>query len=103
MSSAKDARDDGRSGVILPLIAVCLTVLLGFVALAVDVGMVNVAKTQCQNAADAAAVAGHDDASIRADLLRVIEPIAGEVEVERYVPVKDASGHVVAYNAWVRR
>ncbi len=52
---------------------------------------------------DVAAVAGHDDESIRAGLLRVIEPIAGEVEIERYVPVKDATGHVVAYNAWVRR
>lgn len=43
---------------ILPLVAICLTALLGCVALAVDVGMVAVAKTQCQNAADAAAIAG---------------------------------------------
>ncbi len=52
---------------------------------------------------DASAVTASDDQSIRAGLLRVIEPIAGEVDIVRYVPVKDTSGHVVAYNAWVRR
>ncbi len=52
---------------------------------------------------DASAIAGTDDASLRAGLLRVIEPIAGEVEIVRYVPVKDTSGRVVAYNAWVSR
>jgi Flp pilus assembly protein TadG len=46
-----------RRGSILPLTALCLVGLCGFVALAVDVGMVAVAKTQVQNAADAAAVA----------------------------------------------
>ena len=29
--------------------------------------------------------------------------LAGEVEVERYEPVVDAQGKVVAYNAWVLR
>ena len=42
----------------LPLVAVCSTVLIGFAALAVDVGRLAVAKVQCQNAADAAAIAG---------------------------------------------
>jgi hypothetical protein len=40
---------------------------------------------------------------IDAAILRVIEPISGEVSIERYEEVKDQSGHVVAYNAWVTR
>ncbi len=47
-----------RGGVILPYIAVSLVALLGFIALAIDLGLVMVAKTQTQNAADAAAFAG---------------------------------------------
>jgi hypothetical protein len=45
----------------------------------------------------------HTDAQLQAALLRVIEPISGEVTLERYEPVKDAGGHVIAYNAWVLR
>ncbi len=47
-----------RNGSILPLVVVSLVGICGFVALAIDIGMVAVAKTQCQNAADAAATAG---------------------------------------------
>jgi hypothetical protein len=43
------------------------------------------------------------DAEIRAAILRVVEPISGEVTIDRYEEVKDAGGHVVAYNAWVLR
>jgi hypothetical protein len=43
------------------------------------------------------------DAERRAAILRVIEPISGEVSVERYEPVRDAQGRVIAYNAWVLR
>jgi uncharacterized membrane protein len=32
--------------------------MCGFVALAIDLGVIAVAKTQCQNSADAAAMAG---------------------------------------------
>jgi len=39
----------------------------------------------------------------RAAILRVIEPISGEVTLERYEPILDAHGKVVAYNAWVVR
>jgi hypothetical protein len=39
----------------------------------------------------------------RAAILRVIEPISGEVSLERYTPVYDAQHRVVAYNAWVLR
>ena len=46
------------AGIILPYLAVTVVALCGFVALAIDLGMVMVAKTQTQNAADAAAFAG---------------------------------------------
>ncbi|MEO6981817.1 MAG: hypothetical protein ABI072_01715 [Edaphobacter sp.] len=39
----------------------------------------------------------------RAAILRVVEPISGEVEIERYEPVFDTNGKVIAYNAWVIR
>ncbi len=47
-----------RRGAILPLVAISLIALLGFVALAIDIGMLLVAKTQAQNTADAAAMTG---------------------------------------------
>jgi hypothetical protein len=43
------------------------------------------------------------DTAIRSAILRVVEPIAGEVTLERYEPVRDAQGHVIAYNAWITR
>jgi hypothetical protein len=43
------------------------------------------------------------DAERRAAILRVVEPISGEVTLERYEPVYDAQGRVIAYNAWVLR
>lgn len=47
-----------RRGSIIPLLTVSLVALCGFVALAVDLGMVAAARTQAQNAADTAAMAG---------------------------------------------
>ena len=38
-----------------------------------------------------------------AGLHRVIEEIAGEAEIARFERVKDRSGKVVAYKAWVKR
>jgi hypothetical protein len=43
------------------------------------------------------------DSERRAAILRVIEPISGEVSLERYEPVYDAQQKVVAYDAWVLR
>ncbi len=43
------------------------------------------------------------DEERRAAILRVVEPISGEVSLERYEAVRDAQGKVVAYNAWVLR
>lgn len=39
----------------------------------------------------------------QAAILRVVEPISGEVTLERYEPVLDSHGQIVAYNAWVIR
>ncbi len=39
----------------------------------------------------------------RAAILRAIEPISGEVTLERYEPLRDHEGNVIAYNAWVLR
>jgi hypothetical protein len=43
------------------------------------------------------------DAELQIAILRVIEPISGEVTLERFEPVRDAQGKIVAYNAWVLR
>jgi Flp pilus assembly protein TadG len=47
-----------RRGTVLPLAVLSVVALCGFVGLAVDIGAIAVAKTQLQNAADAAAMAG---------------------------------------------
>src|SRR5262249_34990486 len=47
-----------RAGTILPLLAVSIVAIFGFVAFAIDVGMVALARCQCQNAADCSALAG---------------------------------------------
>ena len=47
-----------QSGVILPLVALLMVVIFGFVAFAVDIGYVKLARTQLQAAADAGARAG---------------------------------------------
>jgi len=51
-------RKQERPGAIVPLTAVCMIVLLSFVALAFDIGLLMIARNQCQNTADAAATAG---------------------------------------------
>ncbi len=43
------------------------------------------------------------DAQRRAAILRLVEPISGEVTLERYEEVRDAQGRVIAYDAWVLR
>jgi Flp pilus assembly protein TadG len=48
----------GQRGVVLPLVALLMVVLLGFAAFAVDMGYLYVVKNELQNAADAAALAG---------------------------------------------
>jgi hypothetical protein len=47
--------------------------------------------------------ASQTDEERQAAILRVVEPISGEVTIERYEPVLDERGKVIAYNAWVLR
>lgn len=43
------------------------------------------------------------DADRRAAILRVVEPISGEVTLDHYEPILDAKGKTVAYDAYVLR
>jgi hypothetical protein len=43
------------------------------------------------------------DAELRAAILRAVEPISGEVTIDRYEPVLDSHGQIIAYDAWVVR
>jgi hypothetical protein len=53
---------------------------------------------------DAAAIKpGADDDEIREALLRVIEPVAGEVRIDRYELLRDNKHNVVAYKVWGHR
>lgn len=44
-----------------------------------------------------------DDPAVRAQLLRIIEPISGEVSIKRYEAVTDKNGRVLVYKVWVQR
>jgi hypothetical protein len=48
----------GQRGQVLPLVAICLAVLMGFAAMAIDVGFLEYRQRQQQNATDAAAIGG---------------------------------------------
>jgi hypothetical protein len=43
------------------------------------------------------------DADLRQAILNVVEPIAGDVTLEKYTPVVDTKGHIVAYDATMTR
>jgi hypothetical protein len=50
---------------------------------------------------DAAAVRAADDDTIREEVEGIIEPIAGEIDVQRVEPVRDKSGQLTVYKVWV--
>jgi hypothetical protein len=52
---------------------------------------------------EARAVQGKDDASLRTELLSIIEPISGEVSISKYETVRDKSGHILSYKVWVKK
>lgn len=52
---------------------------------------------------DAKAVQSKDDSAVRNELLRVIEPISGEVSISRYEPLLNKQGRVIAYKVWASR
>jgi hypothetical protein len=52
---------------------------------------------------DSAAVSGKDEPTIRGQLLRIVEPISGEVSITRYEAVRDRQGRVLTYKVWVHK
>ena len=52
---------------------------------------------------DASAVKGDSDEDIRESLARVIEPVAGEITIDRYEAVRDSKHKVVTYKVWGHR
>jgi len=52
---------------------------------------------------EATAVSSSGDLTLEAALLRVIEPIAGEVTIVRREPVYDRDGRLSAYKVWVSK
>lgn len=57
-AKAKPPRQDRRRGAILVLSALCLIVVIAFLAFSVDLGYMVVTESELQNAADAGALAG---------------------------------------------
>jgi hypothetical protein len=51
-------RGHGQRGAVIPMVAICLTVLLGFAGLAMDVGFLEYRQQEQQSGTDAAAVGG---------------------------------------------
>jgi hypothetical protein len=52
---------------------------------------------------EGSAIAGTDDSSIRQQLLRIVEPISGEVSITRYEVLRDRQGRVLTYKVWVHK
>jgi hypothetical protein len=52
---------------------------------------------------EGSAIAGRDDPEVRGELLRIIEPISGEVSIHNVETVRDRSGRVVTYKVWVQK
>jgi hypothetical protein len=52
---------------------------------------------------DGAAVSVKDEAMVPSQLLRIVEPISGEVSISRYEAVRDRQGRVLIYKVWVHK
>ena len=52
---------------------------------------------------DARDVSGQSQQEKQAALLRVIEPIAGNVRIDHWAPDLDTQGNLVSYHVWVHR
>jgi Flp pilus assembly protein TadG len=61
--------EDGERGAVAIITALCLVVLLGFAAIAIDVGLLYEERAQLQNGADAAAFAVAQDCALGTDCL----------------------------------
>lgn len=49
------------------------------------------------------AVSSQEDGAVRAELLKIIEPISGEVSISKVDTVRDRSGRILQYKVWVQR
>jgi hypothetical protein len=52
---------------------------------------------------DVSAALGESDTEIRKNLMNIVEPIAGEIELVRYEAVRDRKGDIKSYKAWIRK
>jgi len=52
---------------------------------------------------DGSAISAHSESEVREQLLRIIEPIAGEVSITKYDVVRDRQGRVLTYKVWVHK
>jgi hypothetical protein len=52
---------------------------------------------------DGSSVTPGDENTVRSELLRVIQPISGDVSILRYEPISDRKGNVQGYRVWVKR
>lgn len=53
--------------------------------------------------ADASAVDAQDLGMVRRNFADLLRPITGPVKIDRVEPVRDLTGRIVAYRAWVRK
>lgn len=51
----------------------------------------------------ASIVDAQDEAMVRTNLMRIIEPISGKVTLVKVDPVRDSSSHIISYRAVVRK
>lgn len=49
------------------------------------------------------AISGQEDGAVRAELLKIIEPISGEVNITKVEPVRDRVGRILTYKVWVQK
>jgi len=56
---------------------------------------------QIQAAAVDSRNATPDDAALRSELRKIIEPISGAVSITKVEPVRDATGRLLSYKVWV--
>lgn len=52
---------------------------------------------------DASAIRPANEDEVREQLLRIIEPVAGEIRIDRYAAVRDNKQNVIAYKVWGHR
>ena len=52
---------------------------------------------------DAASIRTGGDEEVREALLRAIEPVAGEIQIDRYEPIRDSKRTIIAYKVWGHR